>query len=207
MAPPRPPSAGSARSGLSRPASMNCVSTASSTPRGAHARPQPSAPSKAVPRGKSKERWESFEQKLEKRDILVNCILNNEVPNRQRSVTPSRRQQSGTPRAAARLGNQGARTSVKARSRSQSIPPDDMDARRWSNSAAPVQSDLVEEAFRVGGNATDWNIERAAPLTLPSLKLSTKHHVRSSQQRLHYAATPISGSQSARSWRKVGVGL
>merc|ERR1712232_71888 len=126
-APPRPPSVGSARSGLSRPASLNCVSTASSTPRGAPARPQPSAPPKAVPRGKSKER-QSFEQKLEKRDMLVNCILNNEVPNRQRSLTPSRRQQPGTPaRAGSRVGNQGARTSARARSRSQSIPPDDVD--------------------------------------------------------------------------------
>merc|ERR1711988_1586621 len=107
--------------------------------------------------------------------------------------------------AAARRGNQGARTSAKPRSRSQSIPPDDIDAERWSNPAAhgrSAQSDLVQEAYRFSENAPDWKIERAAPLSLPSLKLNPKHHVRSNQQRLHYAATPMSGSQSARSWRK-----
>jgi len=49
------------------------------------------------------------------------------------------------------------------------------------------------EAYRFSENAPDWKIERAAPLSLPSLKLNPKHHVRSNQQRLHYAATPMSG--------------
>jgi len=194
----------------SRPASVS--TERSSTPRGAYARPMPGvgmqqqplvAPK--VPRGKSREHGESFEQKLEKRDMLVNCILNNEVPNR--SVTPRRRQQPSTPRAALRPSNQGARMPTKVGRSSQCRLPDDVDARHFTSVAAKSRPAHVEEALRFGGDDAEWKMERVAPLTLPSLRVGAKLPMRSHGQRLQNAVAPMSGSQSARGWRKNYVGL
>lgn len=237
----RPPSAGSARSGASRPASLNWVSTASSTPTGAQARPWPSAgapmpqarsPFAAAPpkaaHARGKERRDSFEQKLEKRDMLVKCILNDDLPNR--SVTPSgkrqqqhpapapvhvRRSSQGTTRGPARAGTRGP---ARAGSRSRSMPPDNEDGSPmcWSGSAEkgrPARIDNVDDAFRFGGSAADWQMEpeRVAPLNLPSLRLGMRPLARPQQHRAYYgaycAASPTSGSQSARNWRRQSAGL
>lgn len=171
---------------------------------GVGTRPPPSAPLDAAPGGKSKERG-SFEQKLEKRDMLVNCILNNEVPNH--SVTPRGRQQ---PRELARPSNRGARMSMKARSSSQSRVPD-VDARDLSSGAMKDMSTYAEEALRFGEYAAEWKMERVPPLTLPSLKAVSGPRfpmpMRSHGQRLHNARPPMPGSQSARGWRKNCFGL